>query len=171
MGDISIAWLHGWWMCVCLTKNRVAGGILPSHHPPSLPTASFNNLFSVRSRLRNINECETISPGLAAIFATLGDALQLRNVGSISRKNDSYLATISLAIPILRALSAAHSFRHLVLTLGVGFLKQNRNCLFCPLAPDLPSHSTLSSPGSGEHPIPARCAASWIIVDSTTIAC
>jgi hypothetical protein len=146
---------------------------LPSHHPrtPLLPTASFNNLFSVRSRLRNINECETISPGPAAKFAKLGDALQLSNVGSISRENDWHLATISLAIPISRALSVAHCFRHLVLTLGVGFLKQNRNCLFCPLAPDLPSHSALASPGSDEHPIPARCAASWIIVDSTTIAC
>ncbi|PMD26464.1 hypothetical protein NA56DRAFT_698652 [Hyaloscypha hepaticicola] len=63
---------------------------------------------------------------------------------------------LSRSLSILRALSAAQLLSPSRGDPWVGFLKQNRNCLFCPLAPDLPSHSTLSSPGSDEHPIPAR---------------
>jgi len=122
-------------------------------------------------RFETFDESETISRGPAAIVTIFGSAIYLRNVGSIlggmAPSNISHPHFESCPPPSHIALSPS-----LVKTLGLGFLKHNRNCLLCSLAPDLPlAFPHPSSPGSDEQPIAERPAASLILLDSTAVAC
>ncbi len=164
----------GLWRCVSPTREsallEVFCRAITHEHLRYRPHRSTTS-FWCDPACETIDECETISRSPAAKFTKLGDASPAKERGNYFWEEGLASCHYLARHPRFQSTLRCSSVRHLVVTLGVGFLKQNRNCLFCPLAPDLPSHSELSSPGSDEHPIPARCAASWIIVDSTTIAC
>jgi hypothetical protein len=127
MGDISTTWLYDLWTCVakahCWKKIPVSAN-------PSVADRISNTSCVRRCLFETFDECETISRGPAAKVTKIGITFQLRNVGSILGRMASFH---HLASHFENTCPSPNFLAIIVEILGVGFLKQNRNCLLCSL--------------------------------------